>query len=753
MNKHISENPWKGLNFYIEGELLYGRNVDIKKLGRIIFNSGITVIYGKSGIGKTSLLNAGIFPEARKKGVVPLMVRLKHDGDLSYIDQIRQSLKYNNIELSEKVAPIGPHETLWEFFHRHHFTDKSGEVITPMIVIDQFEEIFTLQKNPTIRRQFFNELADLVNDVMPIEIIERQTKKDKDNRAIEKSIDSGVFRGLNLKFKLNATEANENYISSPSYHLVFSLREDFLSELEIHAYNIPQLHNNRYALLPLNEEQAAEIIIKPHPGLIDLNTAKKIVEKVTGKTEFAFDGIPEIEVNALMLSLYLSRLFEKMLEEGDSTITLPLIERYGKTLIDDFYVSELKGLPRKGIEWLEDNLINSDGRRDNREKMMVIRESGLTMDQLDYLINDVKILRQFSFGGDLRIEYIHDIIGNAVVQHRNQRKSLLHQKQMRQRNYILLGFIAALLILIIFLVFWSSSKLSTYKYSFVEDDTINLSEYWKGDLSILDNSGNCIVKTTIDKSSPVIVFESGQDIKNPSLNIDFLVGNLRIDTIVRGDKKNEFEVVLTQAIKRRPIKGKIISNVGSRAPVAQGLVIIDDQVAITDYKGEFTLYVDEAYSDNTIRIIKNGYRFYEGKLSPNSLYVIRMADDFKFYDEAKQMEKRLANSVTVDTLKGRFYNLSNGGNVYGNAVMVLAENNDSIYGYTYYDKIYKARKNKFDSYFLLEGIKKEGTISYEMTLKDAVNNSAKYSVIHEGNCWKGDVYDKNVKVGYFEFYP
>ena len=57
-NKNLT-NPWKGLNFYTEGEVLYGRNAEIQSLSQYIFNNTQTVLYGRSGIGKSSILNAG----------------------------------------------------------------------------------------------------------------------------------------------------------------------------------------------------------------------------------------------------------------------------------------------------------------------------------------------------------------------------------------------------------------------------------------------------------------------------------------------------------------------------------------------------------------------------------------------------------------------------------------------------------------------------------------------------------------------
>ena len=158
MDKKLN-NPWKGLDFYNEGEILYGRNVEIQSLSQYIFNNTQTVLYGRSGIGKSSILYAGIFPKARLEGMMPVSIRLKHDDVDNYIWQIRAAIKNSGIKMKSILPTINGHdkETLWEFMHRHNFYKENGQPCVPLLVFDQFEEIFTLQKHENIKRDFFNQ--------------------------------------------------------------------------------------------------------------------------------------------------------------------------------------------------------------------------------------------------------------------------------------------------------------------------------------------------------------------------------------------------------------------------------------------------------------------------------------------------------------------------------------------------------------------------------------------------------------------
>ena len=52
MEENKRKNPWLGLESYQEGEVLYGRDDDIRDLTQSVLNDTNTLLYGKSG--KTS---------------------------------------------------------------------------------------------------------------------------------------------------------------------------------------------------------------------------------------------------------------------------------------------------------------------------------------------------------------------------------------------------------------------------------------------------------------------------------------------------------------------------------------------------------------------------------------------------------------------------------------------------------------------------------------------------------------------------
>ena len=425
-------NPWKGLNSYKEGEVIYGRSHEIESLSQYIINNTQTVLYGKSGIGKSSILNAGIFPIVRQYGLNPVGIRLDHNTSIPYIRQIKDAVINSGIDVHEILPAILENdETLWEYLHRNIFFNKDGNRIQLLLVFDQFEEIFTLQKNENKKRAFFDELADLLNDVTPLYIVNANNSqnltKDSKVKEVEGRLDD---LDIDIDIEKAATDKASKYLKKIDYHVVFTLREDFLSFLERYTKFIPVMKSNRYALLPLNEEQAAEIITKPKPGLVSVDVAKLIIEKVTKRTDFTLGDAPEIEVDAAILSLYLSRLYVRKGNKKE-TITAELVYKSSKDIIKDFYEFSIFDLPETDIKILEDKLITYEGRRNNVSRNDLIRK-GVLETTIHTLVEEKKLLRQFSYQDDIRVELIHDILCPIVNERREHREQIEKEKEAKR---------------------------------------------------------------------------------------------------------------------------------------------------------------------------------------------------------------------------------------------------------------------------------------------------------------------------------
>src|SRR5829696_826620 len=227
-----------GLQSYSEAQsdFFFGRDDEIDRLTNLVKANALTIVFGKSGTGKTSLLNAGVFPRLRKDYCLPFRIRLDFQEDSpNLVTQIKNTLKTEIDKYGFKVEAYPENETLWEYFHR----EQLWKSVTPILIFDQFEEIFTLGKK-SLRfgnkdlADFWEELANLIENSIPESLKQRLLD--------EKDI------GLNYKVQKVKT--------------LFSFREEYLPEFESITSQIPSIKYSRFRLLPMNGNQAYEVITR-----------------------------------------------------------------------------------------------------------------------------------------------------------------------------------------------------------------------------------------------------------------------------------------------------------------------------------------------------------------------------------------------------------------------------------------------------------------------------------------------------------
>src|SRR5262245_53911568 len=112
-----AENPWPGLAPFAEGDKDYfhGRDAETGELARLVRREPLTVLFGRSGLGKTSLLGAGLFPLLRPDNYLPVYIRLAHARQAPLTPQVQHAVLCTCRAWDvEAPAPL-PGATLWEF--------------------------------------------------------------------------------------------------------------------------------------------------------------------------------------------------------------------------------------------------------------------------------------------------------------------------------------------------------------------------------------------------------------------------------------------------------------------------------------------------------------------------------------------------------------------------------------------------------------------------------------------------------------
>ena len=404
-----ADEPWLGLESYTENDagLFYGREAETEELLRLLRRDILTVVFGPSGTGKTSLLQAGLFPRLLTQHLFPVPVRLDYSrATVSLVGQIgaavSQALARYQIEQESLDEADQPHETLWEFFHRVVFWDKRNDPMTPVIVIDQFEEIFTLGRSHPGAAELLTELADLIENYIPATVRERVER---------------------------AGRALPQRASEQHYKVMIALREDFVSRLDGVRQAMPSVMHNRFALTRLNGRQALRPVLLPGAGLVSESVAEQIVRKVASAD--AHVPLEELSVDPALLSLMCRELNARRLRERLPEIPADLVNDAASNILSDFYEHAFAGLDPRAREFVEDRLLTSDGFRTTVARHAAVQQ-GLEA-AMDALV-DRRVLRSEERLGLPHLELTHDVLTRVARLSRDARVERQRQVEEEQRR-------------------------------------------------------------------------------------------------------------------------------------------------------------------------------------------------------------------------------------------------------------------------------------------------------------------------------
>src|SRR5258706_15062436 len=102
-------NPWLGLASFTEETraYFYGREEEVAELARRVQRKLLTLLFGQSGLGKTSILRAGLVPRLRGQGYCPIYVRIDYGRDAPEpAEQIKQAIR-QTARLSGEWTQVG----------------------------------------------------------------------------------------------------------------------------------------------------------------------------------------------------------------------------------------------------------------------------------------------------------------------------------------------------------------------------------------------------------------------------------------------------------------------------------------------------------------------------------------------------------------------------------------------------------------------------------------------------------------------
>jgi tetratricopeptide (TPR) repeat protein len=324
-------SPYVGLRAFRSDEhgLFYGRARESLEIARLWRAKKLTVLYGASGVGKTSLLQAGVI-----NALDPAR------SDIWPVARVRTGLPhpagnpYTFALLSSWAPGAAPAEiagmTVSEFLNsRVQKEDRYGDPVPILAAIDQFEELFNSLPDLRYREPFIEELAQALDECEGI-------------------------------------------------RLLLSIREDYLAAVLPYEQALAGPSRTRSRLLPFGRGAALEAIRGPlqgtgrsfEPGaaeelVADLETIRVTDERGEEST-MTVDSVEPVQVQIVCSALWDS------LPEDVSVITSAHVRQYAD--VDRFLasfcrralsaVAKDQGIPAPKIRsWLQQTFITELGTR------------------------------------------------------------------------------------------------------------------------------------------------------------------------------------------------------------------------------------------------------------------------------------------------------------------------------------------------------------------------------------------------------
>lgn len=299
-------SPFKFLDAYDreDKEKFFGREKETAQLYNAVFASNITLLYGLSGTGKTSLVNCGLGNKFYDTDWLPIFIRRGTDINASLHKELKAKLlsdpgeNFDSLTISEKIHKL----------YQDHYK--------PIyLIFDQFEEIFTIRKR-----------AD------GLSAQQLETEAELERTSFYQSIASLQKSGQQAK-------------------IILIMREEWLGHLDQFERYVPSLQENRLRVEKMTDPNVYRVIAGTcryagipveTPGVTILNIIKNLHDK-------------DNRVDLTNLQVYLDKLYREAAErvaekKSDSIYFDPaLVQEVGKidNVISEFLDEQMNGLEGK----------------------------------------------------------------------------------------------------------------------------------------------------------------------------------------------------------------------------------------------------------------------------------------------------------------------------------------------------------------------------------------------------------------------
>ncbi|MDO4334529.1 MAG: WG repeat-containing protein [Bacteroidales bacterium] len=432
-------NPYIGLRTYEEADSAFfrGRRKGVADLFHLIAENDVVVLHAESGEGKSSLLNAGLVPMLRDKRYFPIHISFIEDDfskDNPDFNEIVYERIKNAVDIANDMSANGDmfesgasadgkisfrplkiagcdvdsfrslRGNIW-WLLRHYVLTVYGVELIPVLIFDQFEEVFSKPKDISWTEDFFCWLSSVLSDEVPQEVVAQ------------------------VREAIGEEKVFPNLSTQKHYKALFSLRTEYMGELDywaIQRHHVMVMKNSRYCLKPLTEDEADEVLsLQPAFTPMICNEIKSAIS-----TYRRADHRKRLPVIPAMLLSVVSTTASENIRRGDEAF----VQMSGmsdeaasrdvfNSVITQFYSKEIAeaSIPDKDLAAIENILVDDKGKRVRiKAECKALRKMKFEQKYKD-LLEEKRLIKSSLINGDEYVELTHDALARVIIGRREKR--------------------------------------------------------------------------------------------------------------------------------------------------------------------------------------------------------------------------------------------------------------------------------------------------------------------------------------------
>ncbi|MDH7487478.1 MAG: SIR2 family protein [Anaerolineae bacterium] len=369
----LPRRPYKFLDPYQAADepLFFGREQETRLLAQKVLAHRLVVLTGPLGVGKTSLVQAGLTPELEGQGWRVVPIRLLEDIGQA----VQRSLEAAGLPVSMVRSSPPTHHRRYRIHEGETRPYPAnlplGELIAQaerqveerlLLVFDSFEELFT-RAGPAAQRAAGKALAEALGH------------PDVDAR------------------------------------LLLVLRGDYLMSLAALEQELPEAFHNIFPLAPLSVDQAVAALTGPLRALglrMEEGLAQEIAEALKDSEGYVLPS---------QLQIIADRLYDDLIARGGDTITAADYERLGRAeeLLRSYLGALLERIPH--ARPVLEALVGEEGRRCTSDVEAIAQATSLGTDTVQTTLealHEGRVLSPLTVDGRLLWELSHDLLAQTL---------------------------------------------------------------------------------------------------------------------------------------------------------------------------------------------------------------------------------------------------------------------------------------------------------------------------------------------------